>query len=209
MNLAPIIVPVEEAKSRLAAYESVLRAQRSSEDEAIAAGYRAAARGLPIIRLSQVVAAGGWFSGDRPDSGLPRIAVARADAQRCWVQVERGWQEPSELVFADAADALNRGSLVGRRTVRVRLEERAPDRPTGRWGRASTVVPIIPPQHRPRRPRRLGRLHVLWEVESWTPEPPRDPALIRHIRGDLWAVLATWDLTELERAVLAQRSTPR
>jgi len=33
--------------------------------------------------------------------------------------------------------------------------------------------------------------------------PPRDPALIRHIRGDLWAVLAVWDLTELERAVLA------
>ena len=39
--------------------------------------------------------------------------------------------------------------------------------------------------------------HVLWEVESWTPEPPRDPALLRHLRGDLWSVLAVWDLTEL------------
>jgi hypothetical protein len=34
---------------------------------------------------------------------------------------------------------------------------------------------------------------------------PRDPALIRRVAGDLWTVLSVWDLTELERAVLAQR----
>ena len=47
--------------------------------------------------------------------------------------------------------------------------------------------------------------HILWEVEQWDPTPPVDPALVRHIRGDLWAVIAMWDLTELERAVLAAR----
>jgi hypothetical protein len=52
----------------------------------------------------------------------------------------------------------------------------------------------------------LAALHVLWEVERWELVPPTDPALIRHIRGDLWAVLATWDLTEIERHVLAQRA---
>jgi hypothetical protein len=46
---------------------------------------------------------------------------------------------------------------------------------------------------------------VLWEVEEWKRIPPVDPALIRHVRGDLWAVLATWDLTDLERYVLSQR----
>jgi hypothetical protein len=34
---------------------------------------------------------------------------------------------------------------------------------------------------------------------------PVDPALLRHIRGDLWAVLAVWNLTDLERYVLSQR----
>lgn len=29
--------------------------------------------------------------------------------------------------------------------------------------------------------------------------------LLRHIAGDLYAVLAQWDLTELERAVMAER----
>ena len=38
---------------------------------------------------------------------------------------------------------------------------------------------------------------------------PRDPALLRHVRGDLWAVLSVWDLTDLERMVLSQRRLAR
>lgn len=45
---------------------------------------------------------------------------------------------------------------------------------------------------------------MLFEAE-WRPEPPKDPALLRHIGGDLYSVVAVWDLTELERAVLAGR----
>jgi hypothetical protein len=29
-----------------------------------------------------------------------------------------------------------------------------------------------------------------------------NPLLLQHIEGDLWAVLAQWDLTEIERAIL-------
>lgn len=200
MNLATIEVPVEEAKARVAEYEAAVRQERNAEDEALAAGYRAAARGLPIIRLSEAVAAGGWF-----DTGLPRIAVVRADAMQCWVTVS-GWtghtSSTGEVVFASEDNADNRGALVGRTTVRVPAPV-----PNGRTRhRGRTVVPSIPPRFRPR-PARLRRCHLLWEVESWTPEPPIDPALIRHLRGDLWSVLAVWDLTDLERAVLAQRST--
>jgi len=32
---------------------------------------------------------------------------------------------------------------------------------------------------------------------------------LRHIRGDLWSVVAVWDLTELERLVLSQRISSR
>jgi hypothetical protein len=195
MNLATIEIPVEEAKERLAEYEAALRQDRNAEDEAMAAAYRAAARGLPTIRLSEAVTAGGWF-----EDGLPRIAVVRADATQCWVDV-CVWNQPGQVVFAATRDADNRGALVGRHTVRVP----APS-PAKRHTRARTVVPMIPPRFRPK-PRRLQHCHILWEVESWTPEPPKDPALLRHIRGDLWSVLAVWDLSELERAVLAQRAT--
>lgn len=199
MDLTTITIPEEEAKARLAEYEAVVRAERTAEDEAIAAGYRAASRGLSVVMLSEVFAAGGWF----PD-GLPRLAIARADATECWVRVS-GWNgERRSVLFADDERATNLGALVGRHTVRVSMP--APENvDRGRW-RARTIVPLIPPRHRPKRSR-LRTHHVLWEVEAWDPTPPRDPALMRHIRGDLWAVVATWDLSPLERAVLSQRSS--
>jgi hypothetical protein len=112
------------------------------------------------------------------------------------------WWNAEGFTYADEwAGPRNKSALVGEHHVNVRV--RPPD---GRFvRRAITVVPPVPPRHRPRRPRR-ARLHILWEVEQWDPTPPRDPALLRHIRGDLWAVLATWDLTDIERHVLAQRS---
>jgi hypothetical protein len=194
MELTTLEIPEDEARAKLAEYEGMLHDERTAEDDAIAAGYRAAARGLPIIRLSQSVAAGGFF-----DNGLPRIAVIRATEPECFVH----W-DGSDLVYSDGL-ADNRGALVGRATVRVTVAEKPRVTRHSSWSRAKTIVPIIPPRYRPRL-RRLKGFHLLWEVESWTPVPPRDPALLRHIRGDLWAVSAVWDLTELERYVLSQRA---
>jgi hypothetical protein len=191
MQLTSLEIDSDAAKARLAEYVAALRVERNVEDEAIAAAYRAAARGLPVISLSAVIAAGGHFDG----SGRPRIAIARATATQCIVERSNG------LIYLDerATNQSGRG-LVGIRHVKVNL----PEWPYFR--RATTVVPSVPPRYRGRGPGRLRRCHVLWEVERWDPTPPRDPALLRHIRGDLWAVLAVWDLTEIERHVLAQRA---
>lgn len=66
----------------------------------------------------------------------------------------------------------------------------------------STVVPKVPAQFIPKNG--LENYFILWEVEEWTPEPPKDPMLLKRIRGskNLFAVLAVWELTKLERAVL-------
>lgn len=201
MNLSTLVSPAVAAE-QLKAYEAQLAEERTPEDVAIAAGYRAAARGLPVISMQATIKAGGYFP-----TGLPRIAVVRADAVDCWVDVNAG-RESSVLVFADRNDSRDRGRLpVGAHTVRVRVDERIErtDVP-GRWiPGGHTVVPTIPPNIRPKA-RRLHLHHILWEVEAWDPTPPKDPALLRHLRGDLWSVLAVWDLTELERAVLTQRA---
>jgi hypothetical protein len=196
MDLAPLEITETEAKEKLAEYEAALRVERNAEDEAIAMGYRAAARGLSIIRLSQAIARGGWMDDT---SGLPHIAIARATDAECYVQ----WNG-DDLIYQDEVRwNVNRGALVGQHSVRVPMKNVT--MPTMRsWRRGMTIVPMIPPRHRPK-PRRLKHCHILWEVEQWTPIPAKDPALLRHIRGDLWAVLATWDLTDLERYVLSQR----
>lgn len=195
MQLTTIDMPADEAKERLKEYQKALAVQRTEQDTRIAAGYRVLARGLPIIRLADSIHRGGYF-----DNGLPKIAIARADSQDCWVRVE-GWT--GDLVYSSVDPGWtprNRGALVNAVTVRVHLPE-APQTILKREWRGHTIMPIIPPEHRPN-PRRLHQFHILWEVEEWTLVPPRDPALLRWIGGDLWAVAATWDLTELERAVL-------
>lgn len=197
MNLSEIIVTEDEAKAKLAEYSEIIRDQRNAEDEAILAAYRAAARGLQVISLPEVISAGGMHDND-----LPRLAIARASETMCNVT-----RSGPDLIY-DTPDPArwdvprNRGALVGKRTVRVRVGPIPWHR--GSMWHGSAPVPLIPPRHRPRR-YRLSRCHILWEVETWSPVPARDPALLRHIRGDLWAVLAAWDLTEIERAVLAGR----
>jgi hypothetical protein len=197
MELATFVIPEDEAKAKLDAYAHLVASQRTAEDRAIAAGYRAAARGLPVISLPRTVSAGGFF-----ENGLPKIAVAPAAAAMCHVRWD-SWRG-ADLIYADRDDwNVNRGALVGAHSVRVTVP--GGDRPAGRTQRGgSTIVPLIPPEHRPN-PRWLRHCHVLWEVEEWTRTVPVDPALLRHIRGDLWSVLAVWDLTELERYVLSQR----
>lgn len=200
MDLAPLDISKEEAAAKLAEYEQVLAGERTAEDAAIAAGYRAAARGLPVISLQRAIAAGGFH-----DNGLPRLAVIGAEATECYAR----WDSQA-LVYADRDDRMaNRGALVGAHSVRVPVA--AGDLPGDfrrSWQRGVSMVPLIPPDCRPK-PRRLRHCHILWEVEVWARIAPRDPALLRHVRGDLWAVLAAWDLTELERLVLTQRATAR
>ena len=202
MNLTTLELPVEEAKTRLIEYEKLIATERTAEDDAIAAGYRAAARGLPVIMMPEVFNAGGWF-----DNGLPRLAIARADATEVRVEIERAWSSANtvDLVFADDDRSTNRGALIGKHTVRVNRVTGRGVHDHKRHTRGRTIVPLIPPRHRPRF-HRLRGFHILWEVEAWRPAPSRDPALLRHIRGDLWSVVATWDLTELEMAVLSQRA---
>nr|RAW03963.1 hypothetical protein DBT41_10200 [Aerococcus urinae] len=63
-------------------------------------------------------------------------------------------------------------------------------------------VPIIPVHLRPRHA--LANYHILWEAD-WH-EVPYDPYLLRRIgKGDMWLVVAMWDLTEVERSALSAR----
>lgn len=196
MELATITMPPELAQERLEAYMQIISSERTKQDERIMKGYERLSRGTPIIELSKSIQAGGFF-----DDGLPKIAIASAAGTNCWVRRE-SWTGSDYVFSIKSADwDQNRGARVNANTVRVTVPN--PPNPKRQTWSAQTIMPIIPPEHRPKR-NRLHLFHILWEVEKWEPVPPRDPALLRRIDGDLWEVVATWDLTELERAVLAR-----
>lgn len=79
-------------------------------------------------------------------------------------------------------------------------------------GDGYALVPMVPADAREEAGNpQLSKCWILWEVERWADKrigavPDRDPFLLKHVGGELYAILAAWDLTDLERAVMAGRS---
>lgn len=197
MDLSTITIDRNEARKAVVAYRRALQTEKHAtlrrEDEAILRGYREIAAGHPIISLPQALKAGGEDS-----RLLPKLAIARADETRVFVHRTPGggltfagdFTPPPRSVVSVPTGTLSsfgatRWNNAGHR-YRSSIE-------------ASAIVPTIPPALRPNAD--LSRYWILFEAD-WGPIPPKDPALLRALGGGLYAVLATWDLSELERAVL-------
>lgn len=192
MDLPTITMDRAEARKRFLEYRRAVKERHDAEDEAIMRGYKALATGKAVIRLSEAISAAGV-----DERGLPRLAAMRADQQWCHVQRDT----------SGAVTFVNANRWPKARETRNVLRFPAgtlPRAPWGEWGGMRAMVPIVPPEYRPAHS--LGNYHLLWEAE-WAPVPvpPGDPALLRHIGGDLYSVVAIWDLTEIERAVLFGR----
>lgn len=188
MDIQKIAMNKHEARELLLQY----RAHRSAhlpQDVEIERAYQNIARGRIVVQaLASIVKAG--FN----EQGLPKLAIARADQNHVeWHPIWNGSGgafKPSQYQRGNAAKSLSievmAGSFPGQQ-----------NRPTGR-----AIVPMIPVWHRPKTA--LDSYHILWEAE-WRKAYPVDPYLLRRIGGDLWLVVAAWDLTEVERAVMASR----
>jgi hypothetical protein len=225
MNFQTVEIPRVGARERAAEY---LRAAKASRDprerrefEEIARAYRIAARDdVALIALTPTIASGGTVVRTRVFNRgtdreirhhylLPRLAVCRPSAAFCYTL---GIQRNGAIEFIDSLGRDHR-YMKGRHRITAGTFELPDGFEPGtdiQWTRSawSAMVPIVPPQHRP--PRGFGDRIILWEVENWEwsrlPLPPGDPALLRHVGGDIYAVEAVWDLTELERLVLSGRT---
>lgn len=169
-------------------------------DDEIRRAYKAIAEGKTVIRALESVTRAGLN-----EQGLPRLALgwAMAPAVRCFIRNDgqcemhtdgmhtpvigsEQWRATRNYIqfprgsFPDAAEKVRRYS-----------------------SRGLALLPPIPLHLRPKRG--LANYHLLWEAE-WEPVPPGDPMLLRRIgKGDLWLVVAAWDLTPVEQAALAAR----
>lgn len=214
MNVEMVKMHPAEAQAHLEEYERELEIAHDAELEAVARGYRALAEGTPVINLSRAINGGG-----HDEIGRPNLAVARADRQSVGVFSSRTWtgrcstyhRARGTLIFDSYHQHRPPREYDGLLTIEVRVGWTIQRDALGHV----TDVPVIPPAAR----RACGgktklRDHlVLWEVEEWrgpggfAPEPPRDPFLLRPLGRGLFSVVAAWDLTEMERAVLASRVT--
>lgn len=212
MDVTTIIMEPEEAQAKLDAYRKALEGRHSAtvEEEWSAAltAYRELAKGTPLIDPIAAIREAGWKT-----DGRPVLAIGRADQKlvtfgyeansRHWDSERKAWVgswTPMTWRFrAGRARARWDRQRAANLTVRVENVTMAPPS-SPREGTA--MLPMVPPDVLPGRGADLSKHFVLWEVESWDFAPPVDPMLLRPIGGNLYAVVATWDLTEIERMII-------
>lgn len=215
MDLATMAVEKTEARKAFLSYRDALKTRHDDELEQIMKGYRELSRGRQVVHLSETIKAGGFDArryrrhsqAEWEIVTLPKLAVCRADERWVTVQVRRD----RAVMFRGLKDEeRNRqwgaGHSQRKRTVWAWDVNENPG-PISE-GEFDTMVPIVPPNLRPGH--HLRNFHILfeadWKLRKQTLPAPRDPALLKHIGGDVYAVVAMWDLTDLERAVLAGRN---
>lgn len=200
MDLTTITMPKDEAQAKFEEYRASVQRRHNKEDEQIMRGFRALAKGQRVIDLPATIRQGGAITipprRHWTPFWAPRLAVMRADQPWCHVRT----YDNGRVEFHHTGSPKS-----GERRNYIVLPAGTCSPPDGTspcWWNARAMVPPVPPALRPAD--NIGNYHVLWEAE-WQRVAPADPALLKHIGGDLYAVLAVWDLTELERAVLAGR----
>jgi hypothetical protein len=214
MDVTTITMDPVVAQAKLDAYRGALERRHSAEVDgewrAAADAYKELAKGTPLIDPEAAIREAGWRADARPV-----LAIARADMARVDWRVSRNslrWNpetktyignwSPMEWHYAALRrkeSGWSRRNGAGKAFLIPNITAEPPSEPKG----GVAMVPMVPPDVLPARGCDLSKHFILWEVESWDAAPPIDPILLRPIGGDLYAVVAQWDLTEIERAIIA------
>ena len=187
MHHVPVTISRDAARDLWRAYQKHVH-YSTPIDREIMAAYQKLAQGRLVIKALESIATAG-----ADEMGLPKLAIARADAKVCRLSM-----------YGNGGALMTTGTSRSPRNTSTRFEFATgtfPDRAS--WKSAESVVPQPPLHLRPKHA--LQNYHVMYEA-IWRKAPPSDPFLLRRLgRGDLWLVLAMWDLTEVEKAALTAR----
>jgi hypothetical protein len=182
MKVEQLQVDPTHARELWQKYQSHVNRQTPADAE-IAAIYKRLAQGKTVIRALESIRTAGLDT-----EGFPKLAICRADMTNCFWEPRQG-----RCTFGKR--------WVRSNDKRTNVAMDWPGLTSEKWT-AEAIVPLIPVHLRPKRG--MANYHILWEAE-WTKRYPVDPYLLRRFGGDAWLVVAAWDLTDVERAVMSSR----
>jgi hypothetical protein len=194
-----ITMTKHQAAAKYKEYLSALETHNLPYLKELKDAYRQLSRGHGVIDVFKA-----FRSAGLGDDGEPRLALCPANWTQCYFHKQDGgggairesayqWSRKKPVIefgseFFCVEWPKQKSSWGGMEIIRQNI---------------SCRVPIVPAHLLPKTD--LGNFHILWEVDKWNPEPPKDPILLKRISLNMFAVVAKWDLTELERAVIAGR----
>jgi hypothetical protein len=209
MNVSIFKMDNVEAEKKLLAYRTQLKKRANSEYELAVKAYEMVAKGQAILNIVDAFQQTGLGEDLRP-----KIAIARADKKEVQVHVSSSNRRLSFITHARGLWASGyEGDLFVNVPFMFTSEQDQIIR--NRYGiNGFALVPMIPADVRANVKGSDEDYMILWEVEKWadrslTSPAPRDPYLLKHIAGELYAVVAEWDLTDLERAIMSGRNRSR
>ncbi len=164
--------------------------EKSEIDREIMLSYQALSKGNPILDIREAFRATGL-----DDQGRPKLAFCRANASEVYF---RGYSDRCWFCFDNE---VGRTYWYMNRCYQTIPTNTFSDSDNLTYSSLKAIVPIIPPNLRPNF--KLHNYHILWEA-AWEDAPPVDPFLLRKISKYIYAVLAQWDLTEVEQMVLSR-----
>lgn len=189
METTPITLDRDVARSLYRKYREHLHYSTPIDHEIMRA-YQLIAQGRLIIKALESITTAGVG-----EDGLPKLAIARATAEKCFLR----------HASPDGSCEMSCSGKWSRSNERFgnRFQFARGSFPAFKKWNAEAILPPVPLHLRPARG--LANYHVLWEAQ-WTRTPPADPYLLRRIGiGDMWLVVAMWNLTPVERAALQAR----
>jgi len=184
-------IPKHRAREEYLKYLAACKQSPTADLVLIKKIYRELSLGSRVINVDEAIGDAG------PNAeGLPLLAIARADQKFCRLKGHWTPRNGSRIAFGDTD---GNGEFLRPRIVPERaLSQQFTSSPM-QFKPQRAMVPMIPPNIRPAG--NLSKYWILFEAE-WKPIPPMDPLLLRPIGGPFFVVLAHWNLTEVERAVL-------
>lgn len=186
-------------------YVKAFRTHRLPEFQDLKKVYNEMRKGARIIDINKVIKKGG-----RHDNEHPKLAIAKATVKKVWCKLY--FNGTVQYINRDAGRWSTGPDQVRKEDIDLPIcfkefpRERIPAEPGG-WRpdrfQLRAPVPIIPAEHLPKK--LTNEHYILWEVDEWQMVPPTDPYLLRRITRTLFVVEAAWDLTPLEKSVMAGR----
>jgi hypothetical protein len=205
LKVEQIAIPKKKAEQEYEAYKQELRYGKTQFNKDMLSLYAHMKHGGKVIDLWEAMKLAGLNK-----DGDPKLAITNADSPKVRFTKEYTWQNNVTVanggIFRPIGYSYNR-----RENYKIVIpKEFFPEWPKDAKGsiirqQVETITPTVPAKIlNPLRSHKLENYHILWEVEDWK-LIPKDPMLLKRITPNMFCVLATWDLTELERAVIRGR----